>query len=201
MLGQHLRRWASINPTGQRVVFAGMPVCPAVWRMRIGYQHVVHTLQAHCNCLVKTKGSICLLYKWAGTTWGQRIVVVCTGIYYLLFLYPTETQQKRDILWYGLMLAQVSRYCLDVDSGISSFTESGMALQYRTDPDIMHAIGRDDFLDQWCARDLVQPHWHCTVSMTRVCRPCWNIQRCEWPRCCVCDWSGKAISSNGAPKM
>ena len=41
---------------------------PVVWRMRVGYQHVVYTLQAHCNCLVKIKDSICLLYKWAGTT-------------------------------------------------------------------------------------------------------------------------------------
>ena len=54
-------------------------------------------------------------------------------------------------------------------------------------PDIVHEIGRDDFLDQWCAWDLVQPHWNCTVSMSCVCRPCWYIQRCAWPRCCVCD--------------
>ena len=35
-----------------------------------------------------------------------------------------------------------------VCSSIRSLTESGMALQYMTDPDIVHEIGRDDFLDQ-----------------------------------------------------
>ena len=33
-------------------------------------------------------------------------------------------------------------------SSISSLTESVMALQYMTDPDIVHEIGRDDFFDQ-----------------------------------------------------
>ena len=36
------------------------------------------------------------------TTWGQRIVVVCTGIYYLLFLYPTVTQQKMLWCWFNV---------------------------------------------------------------------------------------------------
>ena len=35
-----------------------------------------------------------------------------------------------------------------VYSSISSLKERGMALQYMTDPDILHEIGRDDFLGQ-----------------------------------------------------
>ena len=38
---------------------------------------------------------------------------------------------------------------------IRSLTENGTARQYMTDPDIMHEIGRDDSLDQWCAWDIV----------------------------------------------
>ena len=37
---------------------------------------------------------------------------------------------------------------LRVYSSIGSLTESMMAVQYMTDPDIVHEIGRDDFLDQ-----------------------------------------------------
>ena len=107
MLGHHLSRWANINPMGQRVLFAGMPVCPAIWRMRVGYQLVVHTLQAHCDCLVKTKGSICLLYKWAGTTfwlckscWVRSLIVVIVtdGIQRQI---PRCSSQKK-FLWFFL---------------------------------------------------------------------------------------------------
>ena len=69
------------------------------------------------------------------------------GVYHVYILTYTATINKRS----SCLHYKYANTAFLIYSSIGSLTESGMALQYMAYPDIVHEIGRDDFLDQSCA--------------------------------------------------